>query len=80
MYKLPMIAINRTGYQRQGDRLNSLHNEVKYEISPKRRLYERLTPVPIDISYDVSVIAPLILKNRASRIWSASDPKTTKAM
>lgn len=57
MYKLPMIAINRTGYQRQGDRLNSLHNEVKYEISSKRRLYERLTPVPIDISYDVSVIA-----------------------
>lgn len=57
MYRLPLIVINRTGYQRQGDRLNSLHNEVKYEISSKRRMYERLTPVPIDISYDVSVIA-----------------------
>ena len=57
MYKFPMIAINRTGYQRQGDRLNSLHNEVKYELSPSRRLYEKLTPVPIDISYDVSVMA-----------------------
>lgn len=57
MYKFPMIVINRTGYQRQGDRLNSLHNEVKYEISSKRRLYEKLTPVPIDISYDVSVMA-----------------------
>ena len=37
MYKLPMIVINRTGYSRQGDRLNNLHNEVKYEISPSRR-------------------------------------------
>ena len=57
MYKLPLIAINRTGYQRQGDRLNSLHNEVKYEISSAKRLYQFLTPVPIDINYDVSVIA-----------------------
>ena len=57
MYKLPIIVINRTGYSRQGDRLNSLHNEVKYEISPSRRDFQKLTPVPIDISYDVSVIA-----------------------
>ena len=57
MYKLPMIAINRTGYSRQGDRLNSLHNEVKYEISPSRRDFNKLTPVPIDISYDVVVMA-----------------------
>lgn len=52
-----MIAINRTGYQRQGDRLNNLHNEVKYEITSKHREYQLLTPVPIDINYEVSVIA-----------------------
>lgn len=57
MYKLPLICINRTGYTRQGDRLNGLHNEVKYEITSKNRNYELLTPVPIDISYDVSIIA-----------------------
>lgn len=57
MYKLPLIAINRTGYQRQGDRLNSLHNEVKYEITPTNRNQQLLTPVPIDISYEVAVVA-----------------------
>lgn len=57
MYKLPLIVINRTGYSRQGDRLNNLHNEVKYEITSKNRNLQYLTPVPIDISYDVSVIA-----------------------
>lgn len=55
--KLPMIAINRTGYTRNGDRLNNMHNEVKYEISSKHRKYDLLTPIPIDISYDVSIIA-----------------------
>ena len=54
---LPMITINRTGYCRNGERLNSYNNEVKYEISGKNRNYNLLTPVPIDISYDVSVIA-----------------------
>jgi len=57
MYKVPMIVINRTGYQRQPDRLNNLHNEVRYEISETRRNYQFLTPVPIDINYEVSVIA-----------------------
>ena len=52
-----MIVINRTGYQRQPDRLNNLHNEVRYEISEKRRNYQFLTPVPIDVNYEVSVIA-----------------------
>lgn len=56
-YKVPMIVINRTGYSRQSDRLNNLHNEVKYEISEKRRNYQFLTPVPIDVNYEVSVIA-----------------------
>lgn len=57
MYRLPMIVINRTGYSRQGDRLNSLHNEVKYEITSKNRNLQFLTPVPIDINFEVSVIA-----------------------
>ena len=52
-----MIAINRTGYSRNGDRLNNLHNEVKYEISSSDRRYQLLTPVPVDITYDVSIIA-----------------------
>lgn len=54
---LPMIVINRTGYQRTPDRLNGYNNEVKYEIHSKNRNYNLLTPVPIDISYDVSIIA-----------------------
>ena len=57
MYKLPMIAFNRTGYQRQGDRLNNLHNEVKYEITSSWRNYQLLAPVPVDISYDLTVFA-----------------------
>lgn len=55
--KLPLIAINRTGYTRNGERLNNFNNEVKYEISSKNRNYNLLTPVPIDISYDVCVVA-----------------------
>lgn len=55
--RLPMITIERTGYTRSSDRLNSLHNEVKYEITSKNRNYQLLTPVPIDISYTVTVIA-----------------------
>ena len=56
-YKLPIICINRTGYSRQGDRLNNIHNEVKYEITSSNRLYDIITPVPIDISYDVIIIS-----------------------
>lgn len=56
-YKLPMIAFNRTGYTRQGDRLNNLHNEVKYEITSTWRNYQLLTPVPVDISYDLTIFA-----------------------
>lgn len=55
--KLPMIVINRTGYARSPDRLNSMHNEIKYELTSKYRKYDLLTPVPIDISYDVTVIS-----------------------
>lgn len=57
MYKLPMIAFSRTGYSRQGDRVNSLHNEVKYEITSTNRNLSLLTPIPIDISYDLTIFA-----------------------
>ena len=55
--KLPMIVINRTGYQRDPQRLNNLHNEVKYEVTSKNRIYDYLTPVPVSISYDVTVMS-----------------------
>lgn len=55
--KLPMIVINRTGYTRNGDRLNNLNNEVKYEMTSSYRKYHLMAPVPVDISYDVTIIA-----------------------
>jgi hypothetical protein len=54
--KLPMIVINRTGYVRNGDRLNNMHNEVKYETNLNKK-YDLLTPIPVDISYDVSIMS-----------------------
>lgn len=56
-YKVPMIVINRTGYQRNGDRLNNMNNEVKYELTPAYRKYHLMPPIPVDISYEVNVIA-----------------------
>lgn len=55
--KLPLIAINRTGYVRNGERLNDNHNEVKYEMTSKYRKYDLLTPIPVDISYDVVIMS-----------------------
>lgn len=54
---VPMIIIERQGFQRQGDRLNNLHNEVKYELTSAKRLYELMAPIPIDINYNVTLIA-----------------------
>lgn len=56
-FKLPMIAINRTGITRNPERLNNLHNEVKYQETSTRRNYNLYTPVPIDINYDVIVLS-----------------------
>ena len=55
--KLPMITINRSGYSRNSERLNSINNEVKYEMTSKKRSYDLLTPIPVDITYSVSIIA-----------------------
>lgn len=57
MMKLPIIAITRTGFQRNGERLNDMNNEIKYEINSYRRVYGLMTPVPVDVSYDVTVMA-----------------------
>jgi hypothetical protein len=56
-YTLPMIVIQRNGLTRNADRLSNLHNEIKYETSYKVTNYDLFTPVPIDIAYDVTVIA-----------------------
>lgn len=53
--KLPLIIVNRTGYTRNAERLNNLHNEVKYELNGQKRPVNLLSPIPIDISYDVSI-------------------------
>lgn len=55
--KVPMIVINRTGYSRNGERVNNINNEVKYEITSKDCRLHLMTPIPVDISYDVSVVA-----------------------
>ena len=52
-----MIIINRGGYSKDPGRLNNLHNEVKYEITSKNRVYDLMTPVPINISYEVTVVS-----------------------
>lgn len=57
MYKLPMIIISRTGYARQPNRVNNINNEVKFEMTSKYRSYDLLTPIPIDISYDVTIVS-----------------------
>lgn len=56
-YRLPMITINRTGYQRNPERVSNNNNEVKFEITSRNRSENLLTPVPIDINYEVSIIA-----------------------
>ena len=55
--KLPMIVVNRTGYTRNGERLNNMHNEIKLEMTSAHRKYDLMTPVPIDINYDVSIMS-----------------------
>ena len=56
-YKLPLIVVTRTGYQINNSRLASLHNEVLHAPSTASRLYDIMTPVPVDVSYTVTVIS-----------------------
>lgn len=55
MYELPMIIITRTGISKNTDRLTNLHNEVKYSVSKTNKNYNLYAPVPIDITYSVSL-------------------------
>lgn len=57
MYKLPMIIIQRTGINKNTERLANLHNEIKRSIHSSRIIYDLLTPVPIDISYSVTIVS-----------------------
>lgn len=57
IYTLPLIVIQRTGINKNTDRLANLHNEVKNSVSKSRILYDLLTPVPVDISYSVSIFS-----------------------
>jgi hypothetical protein len=57
MYSLPLIVINRTGIVKNNDRLANINNEVKYATHSSRLDYNLYTPVPIDIAYEVTIIA-----------------------
>lgn len=52
-----MIIIQRTGITKNNDRLANMNNEVKYAPHPKMRSKDLYTPVPIDISYQVTIVS-----------------------
>ena len=56
-YKLPLIVITRTGYQINNSRLANLHNEVLHAPTTSSHIYDIMTPVPIDVSYTVTVLS-----------------------
>ena len=58
MYKFPMIVISRRGLQVEPDRIANLHNEIKWFSKPDNPYYyDLMTPVPVAISYDVTIIS-----------------------
>jgi hypothetical protein len=57
MYSLPMIIIQRTGITKNNDRLTNVNNEVKYASHSGRLNYNLYTPVPIDISFQVTIVS-----------------------
>ena len=57
MYSLPMVIIQRTGITKNDERLANVWNEVKYATSSKHFNYDLFTPIPIDISYEVSFVS-----------------------
>lgn len=56
-YKLPLIIIQRTGLTKNNERLANMNNEVKYAPHPKMRSYDLYAPVPVDISYQVTIVS-----------------------
>ena len=57
MYKLPMIIITRTGITKNDERLANAYNEVKRSSHSSNLNYNLFTPVPLDISYEVSIVS-----------------------
>ena len=55
-FTLPLIAITRTGIQRDPSRLTALHNEIRQSVNGRIN-YNMITPNPINISYKVTVFA-----------------------
>lgn len=57
-YTFPLIAISRRGIQVEPARIANLHNEVKWFSNPDNPYYyDLMTPVPVAISYDVTIIS-----------------------
>ena len=56
-YSLPMIIVQRTGITKNNERLANMNNEVKYAPHSKMRSYDLYTPVPVDISYQVTIVS-----------------------
>ena len=57
-YKFPLIVISRRGLQVEPDRIANLHNEIKWFPDPSNpKYYDLMTPVPVAISYDVTIIS-----------------------
>ena len=58
MYTLPLISIQRTGLTKNNERLTNVNNEIKYRTHSKALPdYNLFTPVPVDISYQVTIIS-----------------------
>ena len=56
-YSLPMIIIQRTGITKNNDRLTNVNNEVKYASHSGKLNYNLYTPVPIDITFQVTIVS-----------------------
>jgi len=56
-YNLPLIVVERTGIVKNNDRLSNMNNEIKHQNHSSRINYDIYTPVPIDISYSVTIVS-----------------------
>ena len=56
-YTLPLIVVTRTGLQVDPERIANLHNEIKHQPNYQYHLYDLMTPVPITISYQVTILS-----------------------
>lgn len=56
-YTFPLIVVTRKGLSVEPDRIANLHNEIKFEKFPGDHQYDLMTPVPIAIDYEVTIIS-----------------------